>query len=148
MGWEKLLAELVPATLATTPRGRGVSKPGTGARVEPRLEAPASIPARPACTAMFLTWVKLIHTGADVATDLVSGVRGHAVEIAGNKGTYFLYISRLRGVSAQPRFKRVFYFSRLLLGREEPVSSGVDRRVGRILLKEPCDSRGVFWHFQ
>jgi hypothetical protein len=67
-----------------------------------------------------------------VATDRVSGVRGQAGETAGNKGIFFVYISRLRGVAAQPRGKRVFSFSRLLLGREELVGSGVDRRVGRI----------------
>jgi hypothetical protein len=67
-----------------------------------------------------------------VATDRVSGVRGQAGEIAGNKGIFSLNISRLRGVAAQPRSKRVFYFSRQLLGREELFSGGIDRRVGRI----------------
>jgi hypothetical protein len=91
-GWEKVLTELVPVTVETTPRGRGISNPGTGALVEPRLETPYSLPARPACTAcidMFLTWGEP-HTLGDVATDRVSGVRGQASEIAGNNGI-FLY---------------------------------------------------------
>jgi hypothetical protein len=72
------------------------------------------------------------YTRRDVATDRVSGVRGQAGEIAGNKGIFFVNISRLRGVAAQPRSKRVFSFSRLLLGREELFSGGIDRHVGRI----------------
>jgi hypothetical protein len=63
---------------------------------------------------------------------LVSGVRVQAGEIAGNEGIFFVNISRLRGVLAQPRSKRVFSFFRLLPGREELFSSGVDRRVARI----------------
>jgi hypothetical protein len=58
------------------------------------------------------------HARRKVATDRVSGVRGQAGEIAGNEGIFFVNISRLRGVAAQPRSKRVFSFYRLLLGRE------------------------------
>jgi hypothetical protein len=71
------------------------------------------------------------HTRRNVATDRVSGVRGPAGEIAENERIFFVNISRLRGVAAQPRIKRVFSFSRLLLGRETLVRRGFDRRVGR-----------------
>jgi hypothetical protein len=62
-GWgsEKVLVERIPSTGATTPRGRGLSKPGTGPRVEIRLETAASLPERPACMARLLTWVNLIR---------------------------------------------------------------------------------------
>jgi DNA polymerase II small subunit/DNA polymerase delta subunit B len=67
-----------------------------------------------------------------VATDRVSGVRGQAGKIAGNNRIFFVNISRLRGVAAQPRSKRVLSFSRLLLGSKELVSGSFDRRDGRI----------------
>jgi hypothetical protein len=66
-----------------------------------------------------------------VATDRVIGVRGQAGEIAGNKIIFFVHIYSLRGVAASPRSKRDFS-SRLLLGRKELFSGGVDRRVGLI----------------